>query len=148
MAARAAEARRKREKSVDIHAEPLSSTDEEELEKTPEPTPRSKRLLNGMKRDDEKIKKNQQSLKETKELAELESRKSAGAKQARRKKLQDDPTELTLVHGEEKATSTGTGTGTGAGAGELSEDEAKFMSWEDERAAKRKRVGSAKTTSS
>ncbi|KAF7504375.1 hypothetical protein GJ744_002432 [Endocarpon pusillum] len=141
MAARAAEARRKREKSVDIHAEPLSSTDEEELEKTPEPTPRSKRLLDGMKHNDEKIKKKQQSVKETKELGELESRKSAGAKQARRKKLQDDPTELTLVHGEEKATGTGTETGTG----ELSEDEAKFMSWEDERAAKRKRVGSAKT---
>lgn len=137
MAARAVQAAMKRERSVDIDAEPLSSTDEEELaEKTPEPTPKSKRIYDGFKRADEEIRETQRSLEdEGRAAAKPKKGKGAGAKQARRKKVEDDPLELTIAHNEEQS----------KGAEDLSEDEARVASWEEERAAKRMKPSSSRT---
>ena len=133
MAARAVRDAMKREPSVDIDAEPLSSVDEDELEdESPAPTPRSKRIRDALEQTDKKIRDAQRRLEESRAA---DKAKNAGARQARRKKVVDDPTEITIAYGEDQL----------EGAEELSDEEARMIAWSEEHAAKRKRFSSSRT---
>lgn len=134
----------KREMSVDINAEPLSSTEEEEEEleleeleeERVEPSPKSKIYSAGFKGIDEKITRTQRGLKEESEKALKPRRgKTDGAGHSRKKKkMVDDPIELIIADEEEPVKA----------AGEMSDDDSRMIDWM-EPTTKRRKPSSSKT---
>ena len=131
--ARGAPAEMKRGKSVEIDAEPLSSEDEEEdeEERTPEPTPRTKRVHKGFNEIDEGILAKQEESKSIEEGAKPDKGKSVGSRRSKRRKLANDPPEITFVHDQEKQEKD---------AEIVSEEEDKMTAWENEHANKKRRT--------
>lgn len=132
MAVKPAKAQSKREKSVDIDAEPLSSSDDEALEKeAAEPTPKTKRILDGLQLEDTKILQRQRGLEDSRGAAKPKKRKSAGDARRPRVKVADDPNEISLIHGQEEQD---------ADKGKLLEEEDRMISWASQPAAKKRKT--------
>jgi RTC4-like domain len=132
MAVRLTKTQSKREKSVDIDAEPLSSSDDEAHEKeAAEPTPKTKRILDGLQLEDKKILQRQRDLEESRGAAKPMRGKSAGNARRPRAKVADDPNEISLIHGQEEQD---------ADNGKLLEEEDRMISWASQPAAKKRRT--------
>jgi RTC4-like domain len=140
MAIRAVQTKPQRQPSpdADIYAEPISSGDEEMDEaKTPEPTPRTKRINQGFKELDEKILRRRRGVEEEKAAAKAETRKgrSTSARQTRAKKvLMDDPMEISLLGDEQQNKQRSEEEG-------ISEDEKRMKDWQQP-PPKKMRIGS------
>ena len=127
LARKAASPLTKREPSVEADAEPLSSDEEEDdgtVHESLEPTPRSRRILQGFEKTDQEIRQRQDKTQQGKVQTGVKKGKNGWKKP---QIIEDDPKELSL-HLQD----------TSSKDENISEDEARMSSWVDPPKKKRK----------